>query len=117
LLAFFFSIIVYDLYINRPVITTKIGLYFVRLAKYALPTVPRPRDASISPPLQQSEAAIAVKIEDTLKNFSFINNLLNTLWGFIKLYHKSLLKTKTCFVSVVRIIHLIVSFPLKVVNV
>jgi hypothetical protein len=51
---------------------TKIGLYFVKLAKYAVPTDPRPRDAKIRPPLQQRDAATAEKIEPTLISFSFI---------------------------------------------
>ncbi len=55
-----------------PVIMTKIGLYLVKFAKYAVPTDPKPRDANIRPPLQQRDAATAVKIEETLISFSFI---------------------------------------------
>lgn len=55
-----------------PVRRTNNGLYFVKFEKYAVPIVPRPRDASISPPPQHRAANIADIIENTLSNFSFI---------------------------------------------
>jgi hypothetical protein len=54
---------------------TKIGLYLVKFAKYAVPTDPRPRDAKIRPPLQQRDAATAEKMDVTLMSFSFIGHL------------------------------------------
>jgi hypothetical protein len=57
------------------VIITKIGLYLVKFAKYAVPTDPRPRDARIRPPLQQRDAATAETIDVTLISFSFIRHL------------------------------------------
>jgi len=51
---------------------TNSGLYFVKFEKYATPNVPKPRDANIKPPLQQSAANIAGMIEKILSSFSFI---------------------------------------------
>ncbi len=84
MLAFFFSIMVYDLYISIPVIKTNTGLYLVKFAKYADPTDPRPRDANIRPPLQHKDAAIAVNIEPAPSNFSFTKTPPIPLGGLMR---------------------------------
>lgn len=43
--------------------------------KYALPTAPKPRGASISPPVQHRVAKIDVKIDNKPSTFSFIKYL------------------------------------------
>jgi len=77
--AFFFSIKLYELYINKPVIITNNGLYFVMLAKNADPTDPRPRAANNRPLVQHIAAKKALNIDKILKIFSFISYLLNLL--------------------------------------
>jgi len=52
--------------------TTNIGLYFVKLEKYAKPNVPRPRDANIRLPPQHRAANVAGITEKILSSFSFI---------------------------------------------
>lgn len=65
---------------------TKRGLYFVIFEKYAEPNAPRPRGAKIRPPVQQSVAKIAVKIDDILNNFSF-TFIPPTNLAIIQYYH------------------------------
>jgi hypothetical protein len=60
-----------------PVKTTKSLLYFDKLPKNANPDAPKPREANIKPPLQQREAAKAVKTDAMLINFCFILIILS----------------------------------------
>lgn len=64
------------MYSNTAVNITNKGLYFVRLEKYAKPTVPRPRDANIIPPPQQRAANSPVKTESMLNILSFMSTYL-----------------------------------------
>jgi hypothetical protein len=58
-----------------PVKTTNKLLYFDSPPRKAKPDAPKPREAKIRPPLQQREAANAVKMEAILISFCFISNL------------------------------------------
>lgn len=64
------------MYSSTAVNMTNKGLYFVRLEKYAKPTVPRPRDANIIPPPQQRAANNPVKTESMLSILSFMSTYL-----------------------------------------
>lgn len=61
-----------------PVKITNKLLYFDKPPKKAKPDAPKPRDANIRPPLQQRDAANAVKTDDILINFCFIDIILST---------------------------------------
>lgn len=76
----------------------------MRFANAEKPMVPKPRDARIIPPPQQSAAPIAGTIESTDKNFSFIYippNIYNLniiylypIWLILKIKYKISLKAK-----------------------
>ncbi len=60
-----------------PVKTTNKLLYFDNPLRNAKPDAPKPREANIRPPLQQREAANAVKMEVILMSFCFIDIILS----------------------------------------